>query len=196
MGIGNENTFDTSSLSFSKAKDLGDVLADSDSDDDEGRVVISPMVKALQEIDKDTDIDEFSQASSPDSTFSAPSPSRSFRGGMLRVEAGVAYHGPRQLTLASGEGITCTSVPSFLAHPDLGGVPGVLVEKVKPDSPAAAAGLLVGDVIVRIEGEPACEHAQVVALLVHATQQRQPVVLHVVESSVSVGFDKSCGTLG
>ena len=180
----NESSLD--SKSFSKAKDLSDVLADSDSDDD--NKPISPMVKALRQTNDMsandmsandmTDIDEFSQGSSPDSTMSSPSRSfrstplrvladsealeGSYRGGVLRIEAGVAQRGPRQLKLSSGAGITCTAVPAFLAHADLGGSPsGVLVEAVKPDAPAAEAGLLVGDVILQVNGEGARDHAQV-----------------------------------
>lgn len=43
--------------------------------------------------------------------------------------------------------------PELLAHFGVAGEHGVLVSRVEEDSPAAAAGLLVGDVLTRIDGE-------------------------------------------
>ncbi len=43
--------------------------------------------------------------------------------------------------------------PELLAHFGVAGEHGVLVSRVEDDSPAAAAGLLVGDVVTRLDGE-------------------------------------------
>ncbi len=88
----------------------------------------------------------------------APSPPGSGRA----RESGVTRL--REVVLPSGRGVTCSAVPPHLSAASLGGTPscgGVLVSKLKLGCDAQKAGLVVGDIIVRVEGVLAQSHQQV-----------------------------------
>jgi S1-C subfamily serine protease len=53
---------------------------------------------------------------------------------------------------------------------------GLVILSVEPDAPAALAGLMVGDVIVAIDGHPVQQSDQVLALLAGDTVGRTLVV--------------------
>jgi hypothetical protein len=73
----------------------------------------------------------------------------------------------RRLRLSDGRGITCSDVPPHLRDGLFCGYSdgGVLVAALEPECAAAAAGLLVGDLIVRIGETLATDHAQVIGAI-------------------------------
>ena len=106
----------------------------------------------------------------------------------------------RELTVPPGTearvGISCTNLPPILSEPLLGGTAGVLVSSLVAGGRAASAGLLVGDVIVRVNDQPASSHAQVIAEVDKAATATMPLQLGVLDSSFAVALDKSAGTIG
>lgn len=180
-----------------------DLTISSDSEDEYG-MPTTPLAKMVGHLalssGGDTDLEEYSSSSASPYQFnvsSKPSPAYRKSGLALQITAGVAERAPRELLLSAGGGITCTSIPTFLAMPELGGsADGVLIEAVKAESPAAEAGLRVGDVLLSVNGEYVREHVQAVKLLVEATAAGREVVLCVHSTSLHRRFDKEAGKLG
>ena len=103
----------------------------------------------------------------------------------------------RVLRLRDGSGITCGRLPFFLSSPLGGGVPpgGVLVEALDPECCAAHAGLVVGDVIYRVNGEDLVGPRAFLNMLLGSSDDSE-VVLHVHGKTVRECFDKTEGKIG
>ena len=83
-------------------------------------------------------------------------------------------------------GITCADLPAHLADSGFGGTNGVLVTGLKADASAMKSGLLVGDIIVSINGEVATSHEQVVACVNKAISADEEIRVTVLDSSRKV----------
>jgi len=96
----------------------------------------------------------------------------------------------------AGVGISCSDVPAYLAEPGLGGTAGVLICGLTTDGLAATAGLFVGDLIVRVNGQVAEKHMQVVEAVNKCFDAKQTMTLQVLASSVEIKVDRSKGKIG
>lgn len=77
----------------------------------------------------------------------------------LAGTASLASASPRTLTMSSGRGrlgiVALPISPELRQHLGAPSDRGVLVDAVQPDSPAAKAGIKVGDVLLDVDSDPA-----------------------------------------
>jgi membrane-associated protease RseP (regulator of RpoE activity) len=80
-----------------------------------------------------------------------------------------SHHGDTQVMVTNGKGrlgITALQIsPELRAHLGAPGDRGVLVDAVLPDSPAARAGLHVGDIVTDVDGDPTSSASDVLGAM-------------------------------
>ena len=69
---------------------------------------------------------------------------------------------------------------------------GLLVVMVEQGSPAHAGGMLLGDTVIEIDGEPVSDHQSLVALL-SGDRVGQAVVAHVIRGGVATKLTVTIG---
>ncbi|KOO21419.1 hypothetical protein Ctob_000363 [Chrysochromulina tobinii] len=95
-------------------------------------------------------------------------------------------------------GIVWGDVPPPFSDPSLGGAVGVFVFSLKPGGRAERAGVLVGDVLVRINGKAVAEgsHEQASREISRCVKAKETISLTVLASSVREVFERRDGRIG